>query len=129
MKRNTKTKNLVAEIFQKSPLPLTLSEVFDVTYKELPDTAYSTVYRIVQTMIDNKKINSLDYKDRGGRFEWAQREHHHHLICNSCGEVKDLDDDILNFKSGRVSDKTGFKIDRHSIELTGICEKCQKNAK
>lgn len=129
MNRNTKTKNLVEAIFQKSPLPLTLTEVYAATYKEFPETAYSTVYRIVQTMIDNKKLNSLDFKERGGRFEWAQRVHHHHLICNSCGEIKDLDDDILNFKLGKVSEKTGFKIDKHSIELTGICKNCQKNAK
>ncbi len=123
--RNTKTKTRVLNIFQESAFPLTLSEAFAKVKAKLPDTAYSTVYRIVQNLKDEAKLISLDWRDRNGRFEWAERKHHHHMTCSSCGKIADVDDKILNFKTHKVKTATGFLVEMHSIELIGTCEPCQ----
>lgn len=126
--RMTKTKAQVLRTFQNTSIPITLQQLYDYVVKHLPDTAYSTVYRLVQQLKKDGKIISLDYRDRGGRFEWADRHHHHHLTCNSCGTITDINDDMIHFTTRAVVKKTGFVIDHHTIELFGRCKPCQKAA-
>lgn len=123
--RQTKTKLAVVDFFQASTKPQTLSEAYTHICISIPKIAYSTVYRIVQTLVDDGKLISLDWKDRSGRFEWADRQHHHHALCNSCGVVQDIADSELKFNETLVAKKIGFKIQSHTIELKGICNSCQ----
>ena len=123
--RNTKTKQYIIAVFQSHLVPLTLDEVHEKVKQKLPKTAYSTVFRVVQSLVRNRKLHAVDWKDRGGRYEWAQRQHHHHLVCNSCGDISDIHDSVLNIKLEDISKKTGFIIKDHSIELMGTCSNCQ----
>lgn len=125
--RETKPKTAITQVLKESSIPLTLENIFQHVKAELPETAFSTVYRTVQNLKSEGRILSLDWRDRGGRFEWAKRTHHHHLSCKSCGEIADIDDTILNFQQVKVERETGFSIEHHSIELSGICRGCQKN--
>lgn len=123
--RNTQAKTVVIRIFTDTPIPLTLNDLYNRVRHKLPEVAYSTIYRIVKKMKNEQKLISLDFRDRGGRFEWAKRNHHHHFVCNSCGQITDIDDRLLNFRAQRIAQKTGFVIKRHAIELSGTCKTCQ----
>lgn len=125
--RTTKTKKLVASIFKQSQVPLTLSQVYDKAKKVIPTIAFSTIYRVALQLKQDKKLISLDFRDRSGRLEWSQRAHHHHITCNSCGDIADVDDKSLNIKLKNIHSKTGFTIEEHIIELKGICPPCQIN--
>jgi Fur family transcriptional regulator, ferric uptake regulator len=124
--RNTKTKQAVAAVFRNSKTPLKLTEVYRLVKLIHPQIAYSTVYRIVQMFEKEKLLISVDWRERASRYEWAKHAHHHHLLCSSCGEVKDIDDATLNFNVSAVTEKTGFVINEHSIELFGLCKPCQE---
>lgn len=123
--RNTKTKKHIIQIFKETPIPLTLNELYLTVKKLFPTTAYSTVFRTVKKLKKEERLVSLDFGGRGGRYEWAERIHHHHLICNLCGRITDVDDKTLNFKTDRIADITRFIIEYHAIELSGICKTCQ----
>ena len=125
--RNTKTKSVVEKLLQKNHSPLSLGEIYKLVKKQLPKTAYSTVYRIIKKFESVEKVTRTDWKDRGGRFEFANRPHHHHLVCENCDSVVDIDDKILNFNERSISKNTGYIIKNHSIELTGVCSPCQQN--
>lgn len=124
--RNTKTKKLVAKIFEEKQTPLLINEVFDIVKASFPQTAYSTVFRIVQGFEIEGKLIAVDWRERGSRYEWANQKHHHHLLCNTCGKVTDIDDRILNFKANTITKETGFRIQNHSIEIFGECSPCQR---
>ncbi len=123
--RNTKIKVLVNDLFQNSQTPLTLREAFLQVKKQYPTVAYSTVFRIVKDLSHAKKLIQIDWKERGSRYEWAQRSHHHHLVCNTCHTVADVNDEELQLNLGNISKKTGFDIQDHSVELFGVCNNCQ----
>lgn len=124
--RATKTKQLVAQLFSDSPTPLSLREVYGLVKAQHPLTAYSTVYRIVGKLQGDEKLITIDWRERGSRFEWAQKEHHHHLVCNSCGDVEDVKDELLRYSDKKITATTGFVVKNHSIELFGLCEPCQR---
>ena len=125
--RTTKTKKQVVKILSDSQAPLLMTEVFEQVRKTLPQTAYSTVYRIMQTFREEKKVAVVDWRERGNRYEWiSDHHHHHHLVCNTCGEVTDVDDSLLNFQETKIQKQTGFLVQDHSIEVFGLCSPCQE---
>lgn len=124
--RNTKVKQLVAHIFQTTPDPISLQELFAYVRISLPKTAYSTVYRSVKQLQQYNLIRSVDWKERGSRYEWADRAHHHHITCQTCGKITDLEDGDLNYDEKHINQKTGYLTKHHSIELEGICAQCQQ---
>jgi Fur family transcriptional regulator, ferric uptake regulator len=123
--RNTRTKQLVLDQFKNSSLPLNLQEVYSTVKIEQPTIAYSTVFRIVRNLAEQKKLIQIDWKERGSRYEWAEHKHHHHLVCNSCNNVSDIDDEELKLNIDEISKKTGFVITDHSLELFGMCKPCK----
>jgi len=53
--------------------------------------------------------------------------HHHHLICSNCGTVIDFTCGLEEVQQN-LSQETGFQIDGHLLEFTGLCETCQKES-
>lgn len=125
MQRNTRTKEAVIQVLQSFAAPVALNELYQFIKMSLPKTAFSTIFRIVQRLEDEGKIIRIDWRERGSRYEWADLPHHHHIVCQDCGTIKDIDDKLLNFSSQKVSNGTGYVIKRHSIELEGLCQPCQ----
>ena len=123
--RTTPAKKAVITLLKCSKTPLTLQEIFNALKQLLPKTAYSTVYRILQTLEKEALIVSIDWRERGSRYEWAGLPHHHHIVCEECNCITDIDDKILNYSDSQVTKETGFIVKHHSIELVGVCTPCQ----
>jgi len=123
--RNTVAGKLVTEILAASPTPLTLRELHERVRARSPRTAHSTVFRLVTRLEQERKVVRVDWRERGSRFEWAGRPHHHHIVCGDCGRTADLEDRDLGFSESRLRSRTGFLVSHHAIELEGICPDCQ----
>jgi len=54
------------------------------------------------------------------------KPHHHHIICEQCGRVVEIEnntlEDVLNIVAGRYD----FSLKNHVVELTGLCRDCQQ---
>jgi Fur family ferric uptake transcriptional regulator len=122
--RNTRVSRLVTELFERTTAPLSLRELHDLVREELPGTAYSTVFRLVDRLEAEGKVTRVDWRERGSRFEWSARPHHHHIVCTDCGKSVDVDDRALGFDARRIRARTGFAVSHHSIELEGTCPDC-----
>ncbi|HSX24356.1 MAG TPA: transcriptional repressor [Candidatus Andersenbacteria bacterium] len=124
--RNTKTRAYIERLFSLTSEPISIRELFSEVQKKYPKTAYSTVFRIVIRLVQEEKIHPIDWRERGSRYEWAGMPHHHHITCQVCGKVQDLEDSDVNYDDEKIRKKTGFITKYHSIELEGICKDCQK---
>ena len=56
-------------------------------------------------------------------------DHHHHIFCESCGAVYDFDindqiEDDLEKEILKVEEKYNVKVNSHSLEFLGFCNKC-----
>lgn len=126
--RNTQTKAAVTQVLQAYAAPIALNELYEFIKVSLPKTAFSTIFRIVRQLEEEGKVIQVDWRERGSRYEWADLPHHHHIVCDVCSSVTDLDDQILNYNEQQVAEKTGYQVSHHSIELRGICQDCQRKA-
>jgi Fur family ferric uptake transcriptional regulator len=61
------------------------------------------------------------------RFEFADREHHHHAVCVKCKKIEDVavSEDKLKLED-RLITKNDFNITHHTLEFFGICGTCNK---
>lgn len=123
--RNTRTKEAVVQIFQSFAAPIALNELYSFIKVSLPKTAFSTIFRITRQLEEEGRIIQVDWRERGSRYEWADLPHHHHIVCEGCDSVTDIDDSTLRFEIDKVSEETGYQINSHSIELRGLCPKCK----
>jgi Fe2+ or Zn2+ uptake regulation protein len=123
--RNTRASRLVTEILRACPTPLTLAELHARVREHAPQTAHSTVFRLITRFEQEGKVVRVDWRERGSRFEWAERPHHHHLVCGDCGRTVDIEDRDFGFSEARLRARTGFLVNHHSIELEGTCPDCQ----
>jgi len=123
--RRTKTRRRVEQLLQTTSEPVSLQQLYRSIKKILPATAYSTIFRIIRRLEEEQHVRRVDWRERGSRYEWAERPHHHHLTCQNCKKVVDLDDGVLNYRDKKIEKKTGFITKHHSIELEGICPDCQ----
>lgn len=84
-----------------------------------------TVYRTLDRLVELNVVAKTQFKDQTAKYELiSQNKHHHHLVCDKCGLIKDipLDDDFLTKK---IKNSTDFQIKSHSLEFFGLCSKCQ----
>ena len=52
-------------------------------------------------------------------------EHHHHVVCDSCGTVEPFEDAALERAIHRLSDKVSFDVAAHDVTLHGTCPACR----
>src|SRR5207245_1272909 len=52
--------------------------------------------------------------------------HHHHVVCSRCGRSTEIDDRGIRAITKKIARRTGYRIDRHRLELFGLCKSCQK---
>ena len=71
-------------------------------------------------------VTSISFGAQGKKFELANKPHHDHIICKSCGKIVEFTDQEIENKQLEIAQKNGFTLTSHLMQLYGICEKCSK---
>ena len=124
--RYTSGRRAIVEALAETPRPLTVPEL--VAGRGIPS---SSAYRNVLVLVDAGVLHRVAGADDHARFELAEPfgEHHHHLICDSCGTVVDIDasrplEQALDAAAKIIAADTGLEIRSHRIDLLGRCTDC-----
>ncbi|MBN1191059.1 MAG: transcriptional repressor [Dehalococcoidales bacterium] len=100
--------------------------IYEITKREYPSIGRVTIYRTLELLTRLNLVCRVHSPD-GCRNYMMRRptEHHHHIICSSCGKAVDFTECDLDELEKRLAEKTGFTIDGHLLELYGKCKDCQ----
>jgi len=87
----------------------------------------ASIYRVLDLLHDHDLVNRLDLGDGIARYEAAHPagEHHHHLLCDNCGQLVPFHDPGLERSIDRLSSRLGFQTTEHEVTLRGHCPDCQ----
>jgi Fe2+ or Zn2+ uptake regulation protein len=114
------------EILRSAVYPLTIHEILD----RGNELAMSSAYRNLTVLEHAGVVNRVITKENFGRYELAEEltEHHHHLVCSSCGLVRDLLSDVdaerlMNVAMQRATEQ-GFTPATHRLDIVGLCADC-----
>ena len=109
---------------------LTPAALYAKVHQQHPNIGRVTIYRTLDMLSELGLI--CEVHAEGSCHSYLLRrpaEHHHHLICSGCGAVVDFTDCDLNELEHRLSRKTGFDINGHLLEFSGICPNCLNGIK
>jgi Fur family ferric uptake transcriptional regulator len=87
-----------------------------------------TVYRCLEVFEKAEIVSRVDFSDGIARFEIAHPgDHHHHLICTKCRSVRAIEMDHCPLEEiAGSSALKGFQVQRHTLEVFGLCKSCHK---
>jgi len=120
--RFTSQKKEILNVLQQKPQ--TVFEIYTAVNSKKNHMNKVTVYRILTSFLELGIVNKVQFNDKEARFELSNSGHHHHLVCEVCGLIEDIQLPENIFLK-EVKNKTDFKIKSHSLEFFGICDCCQ----
>ena len=124
--RLTPRRRSLLQILRSAVRPLTIHEILDRGNELAMSSAYRNLTVLEHAGVVNRVITQEDF----GRYELAEEltEHHHHLVCSSCGLVRDLLSDVdaeglVNVAMRRATEQ-GFTPATHRLDIVGLCADC-----
>jgi len=87
----------------------------------------ASIYRVLEELEELGLVTRLDLGTGTAMFEAvdpAGDRHHHHLLCDDCGDLVPFSDAELERVIGRVSKRLPYAVSSHDVTLHGSCETC-----
>ena len=90
----------------------------------------ATLYNTVELLLDCQLIRKHQFGKAQSQYEksYSYRQHDH-LICTNCDLAIEFCDPRIQGIKNVIEDSMSFKINRHALNLYGICKECQKKIK
>ena len=99
-------------------------ELYQMLRRDGDGIGLTTVYRALQSLLDDKMIDLLRREDGEAIYRLCGHNHHHHLVCRSCGSTVEIEGSSVEKWAEAISQEHGFREVGHSVELFGLCQSC-----
>jgi len=93
-----------------------------------PDVHLSTVYRTLDALERTGVVTHVHLGHGRAVYHLTDRLHQH-AVCEDCGAVVELPDDVLRDVQTRLRRETGFEVDPHHFALVGRCRHCASTSR
>jgi Fur family ferric uptake transcriptional regulator len=123
--RATPQRIIVLESLVEAAEHLTADQVYTQVSARLPSMTLSTVYRTLERLRDIGLVTETDLGEGVRHFELLEGERHHHLICQNCGYMFDLDDRAVDALRERIVRDYDFAPRLDHLAVFGLCAHCQ----
>lgn len=125
--RSAPARNFLLREFCKNKKPLSAPLLLALFKRKKRGTNKTTVYRGLDLLEKEGVIERVEMGDSQKWYEAVLWGHHHHAVCEKCGEVEDLEIPVkIKRELEQMLTKKNFETKRHAIEFFGLCVKCQK---
>lgn len=122
--RQTPQREAILRVLQGADRPLTVEEIWAGMEKRR--SGIPTVYRNLERFVAEGWAESLLGQDQVMRFVLCRSSrHHHHLACETCGRMVEVDACGIEESIRSMEELSGFRITRHDLHLYGICPACR----
>ena len=105
---------------------VTAREIADLLRERGSSVGLASIYRALELLERLGLVKRFDVGEGAARYEPAAPggEHHHHVVCDSCGTVERFEDDALEQAIHTLSNRTDFNVATHDVTLHGECPAC-----
>ena len=121
-RRNTQQRRVILEELQAVRTHPTAAELFNLVRRKMPRVSLGTVYRNLEVLHRDGRINKLDLAGGESRFD-AVTEPHLHIRCTGCDRIEDLIEPALMTEPPR--ELGGYLVQGRRLEYFGVCPECR----
>ncbi len=122
----TESRRAVVELALKREHAFSAAELYEIVKEKAPGVGRATVFRTLDLLTSLRFLEKVHMAEGCHNYVVCGGQHHHHLICDSCGVALDFEDCSLTELLQRLTERTGFAIRGHWLEVFGKCQNCQK---
>lgn len=117
----------VVEMLGRQTCAVSARDIDDSLRDEGKAIGRASVYRTLETLAELKLVQRLDLGSGEKRYEPHRPggEHHHHLVCDHCGNVQPFEDPDLERALERLSSRVDYAVAEHDVVLHGACGDCR----
>jgi Fur family ferric uptake transcriptional regulator len=124
-RRPTRQRTAILTVLEEADSFLSAQELYDALRLKGLSVGLTTVYRNLQTLAHMSEVDVVRREDGESIYRrCAADQHHHHLVCRSCGYAVELANDELELWTKALAKKHRFSEVTHDLELFGLCREC-----
>jgi Fur family transcriptional regulator, stress-responsive regulator len=122
--RLTAQRRAVAEVLRGEHVHLTAEAIHDLPRTRLPEISLGTVYNTLNELVAMGEL--LEVSAGGGpkRYDPNARQHHQHLVCLGCGDLRDVSPTGEQSLDIPVAQLHGYHLVDVDIVFRGLCPAC-----
>jgi len=124
--RLTPQRLMVVEAVEEADSHISAEEIHLQVRARYPYMNISTVYRTLELLSGLGLVTETDMGDGRVRYHGIGKGHHHHLVCQKCGEIIDVEESILSPLWDEIGQRYHFEVDMKHLAFFGLCSKCRE---
>lgn len=121
--RRTRQRDAVADFLRRRDTFSSAQEIWAGLRDSGSTIGLATVYRAVQSMVDDGEIDALRTDDGESVYRYCGAGHHHHLVCRECGRTVEVEGPAVERWAAQVAAEHGFADVAHTVEIFGTCDR------
>lgn len=126
--RMTGNRQIVLEVLRDTTSHPTAQQVFGLARERQPQIGFATVYRTLDLLVKHNLAQEV-FRDKDGAAHYdANVTRHDHAICDRCGRIEDVSVPLHALAYAIVERSSGFRIQWHASEFSGLCADCAADA-
>lgn len=103
----------------------TADTVFGLISGDLPGTSPQAVYMVLNDLTRVGLIRRFEPAGSAALYERRVGDNHHHLVCESCAAVQDVDCVVGRAPCLTPGGDVGFRVREAEVTFWGLCARCQ----
>ncbi len=123
--RSTRQKRALAALLAESASFRSAQELFTELRSRGVNLGLTTVYNQLRALADAGEVDMLRADDGETLYRRCSAEHHHHIVCRSCGNTVEVEGPEVEQWANRVATAHGFSRITHTVEIFGTCASCR----
>ncbi len=126
--RLTRSREIIWEEIHRHPeIHRNAADIYRSLKKKGYKISLATIYRTLNLFVETGLARSEDLGEKHSHFEPdTPGAIHGHLICLTCGLVKEFKEEKLREELEAISHYFGFKLSKYSLQIFGFCDKCSR---
>jgi Fe2+ or Zn2+ uptake regulation protein len=124
--RVTRQRIAVADALTEVGRQVSAQELYRRLRRRDPGIGRATVFRTLEALVAAGVARRLERDGHVYGYVACRPEHHHHLACDRCGRVEEIDEAYIRPVAERVAVELGFRIDDARVDFYGLCANCAR---
>ena len=122
--RVTPQRLFVLEALELNSGHMTAEEIMQWASRRYPALNLATVYRTLDLLIEVGLVAQTDLGGGAAAYELVGDSPHHHLACERCGAVIEMDEALLEGLRAETLRVHGFHARPRHLAIYGVCRAC-----
>lgn len=126
--RITPQRRAVIETLAGQHVHLSADQVHAAARRIVPEVSLATVYNTLNELVGMGEISEIHLTDGNARYDPKTGPDHHHLLCEGCGLIFDVEPRGVENLSLPPAQRYGMTVDSVEVVFRGRCSACAEHA-